>query len=275
MRAFLPVCLLMMTPALARASELPPPPPEAMPAPPNNGTTVIAPPGSSGVTVVAPTAQGGTVTAQGCQSVTVSGAPIVVEPGAPCPYQPPPPRIIYIERDPAPKFRKDTGRSAAIALSAVAQGVGSLVTLGVYLEATNDYQCSYASNSFGPHCTRSNAIGELLLYGGLMTLAPAIPRMVVGDATGAAWFSAGIVASIALGKAIDASDEGFNQPGTGFAMFGFIGAAAIGIIELATTPHREDLEQKQTGPSIDGFTAAPLADTRGSHGMSFGVLGSF
>ena len=108
-----------------------------------------------------------------------------------------------------------------------------------------------------------------------MTLAPAIPRMVVGDGTGAAWFSAGIVTSIALGKVIDSSEKEFREPGAGFALFGFVGAAAIGIIELATTPHREDLEPKKQGPSIEGFSAAPLADARGTHGMTMGVLGSF
>jgi hypothetical protein len=208
----------------------------------------------------------------------VQGQPAVIDPGAPCPYQPyqpPPPQIIYIERDPRPKFKKDTGRSAAIALSAVAQGVGSLLTLSLYLQATERSDCTYTGNPYSYHCDRSNGVPELLLYGGLMTLAPAIPRMVVGDGTGAAWFSAGIVTSIALGKVIDSSEKEFREPGAGFALFGFVGAAAIGIIELATTPHREDLEPKKQGPSIEGFSAAPLADARGTHGMTMGVLGSF
>lgn len=296
MRALVPALVLLTIPAISHADEPTPPPAASAPAPASSGSTfvppgvtvvappgsagvtVVAPPQSPGVTVVAPTAQGGTVTAQGCQSVTVQGQPAVIDPGAPCPYQPyqpPPPQIIYIERDPRPKFRPDHGRSAAIALGALTQGIGSLLTLSLYLKATDHYSCTYTSSPYSSHCDQSNAVPELLLYSGLMTLAPAIPRLVVGDGKGAAFFSLGIVASIAMGKVMDASDKKFSEPGAGFALFGFVGAAAIGIVELATTPHREDLEPKKSGPSIEGFSAAPLADARGTHGMTVGMLGSF
>jgi hypothetical protein len=178
-------------------------------------------------------------------------------------------------RDSRPHFRPDPGRGAAIALGALTQGIGSLLTMSLYLKAAGHYSCTYTSNPYGSHCEQSSGIPELLLYSGVMTIAPAVPRLVVGDAKAAAFFSLGIVASIATGKMIDASGKKFDDPGSGFALFGFVGAAAIGIVELATTPHREDLEPKKQGPSIEGFSAAPLADARGTHGMTMGMLGSF
>jgi hypothetical protein len=275
-------------------SETPPPAPTP-PAPTSQTTTVVAPADGPGVTVVAPTPQGGTVTASGCRSVTVTGSPTVVDAsGQPlCPFKPAEPEIryVYVDRDPRPKFAPDPGRSASIALGAVALGVGSLMLGGWYASSvsadydqcrmdhartvtSNGYSYSDYGSSYGG-CRATGGIGPLVAYTALMSFAPTIPRFAVGANTSGWVYTAVIATSIGIGKIFDASDSSVHDVGAAGAIFGFVLPATIGIVALATTPHREDLEPKH-GPSIEGVGFAPVrAPTGGTNGAMFSMTGTF
>lgn len=277
------------------------PAPAPTPAPvPKGGTTVVAPPGN-GVTVVAPVAGGGTVTAQGCAVVQVEGAPAVVQgvgsvaDTACAPYQPadpPPPKIIYVQVHDRPRFAPDPSRGTLIALGAVAQGLGSLVLGAWYAQSMHDeyYDChsekgrvytktgpSYYGGTYTypdyaavkQACGSAGAWASLAIYTANMAFSPTLASFHVG-ATKRGWIFAGaITASIAAGKIIDMrdQDDGWNGVGTGGAILGFVIPATLGIVALATTPHREDLQEtKPETASFTNFGVAPVGD--GKHGLT-------
>lgn len=274
--------------------------PPAAPAP-KGGTTVVAPPGG-GVTVVAPTAGGGTVTAHGCAVVQVEGSPAVVQgvggsvtDTACAPYQPadaPAPKIIYVHD--RPRFAPDGGRSTLLALGAVAQGLGSLVLGAWYAQSMQDehYECmnekgrvysggSYAYQDYASvkkACGSAGAWGSLAIYTANMAFAPTAASFQVG-ATKRAWIFAGaITASIAAGKLVDMNDEkdGWRGVGLGGAILGFVVPATLGIVALATTPHREDLQETKPDASLTNFGIAPVGDRQhGVTGASLALGGKF
>ncbi len=261
----------------------------------DDSTTVVGAPGSRGVTVVAPTAHGGTVVARDCKSVTVTGSPTLVDAsGQPlCPFKPPEPevRIVYVERDPRPKFAPDPERGGAIALGAVALGIGSIVLGGWYASSVgSDYDaCQMAhpiqrTTAYGTYtdynsytgCRASGGLGALSLYTALMSFAPTLPHFVVGDSTNGWIWSAVIASSIGLGKLVDMADSSVRDVGTGGALLGFVLPATLGIVALATTPHREDLAHKHDKPKVEGFALTPLlAPGGGTNGALASMTGTF
>jgi hypothetical protein len=100
-------------------------------------------------------------------------------------------------------------------------------------------------------------------YGAVVTLLPAIPRIVVGKPASALPYSIATTSAVAVGALLDG---GRNRPGAGF-MIGYVPAFVIAIVELASTPRRA---VSRSAITIDGVAAAPIAS-----GMSFGVSGRF
>jgi hypothetical protein len=262
--------------------------PTAAPKAGDTPTTVIAPPGSDGVTVVAPTAHGGTVVGQGCRSVTVTGSPTVVEAGAQplCPFKAPEPEIryVYVERDSRPRFAPDVERGAAISLGAIALGVGSIFLGAWYVNSVSDeyHACENAhwsanggSWNYGDSgCHATGGIGPLLAYTGLMSFAPTLARFSVGDTKGGWIFSAAIASSIALGKIIDASSSDVHDLGSGGFLLGYLVPATLGIVALATTPHREDLVENK-GARVSGVSVVPVTGKTGTTGGMVALTGQF
>ncbi len=288
------VSLAVLSPPSARADwDVAEDPAPASPVPTTAPTTVQAPPGSAGVTVVAPTAQGGTVTATGCKTVTVAGSPTQTEVVCP-PYQPltPEPQVVYVYRDPPPRFRRDVGRSVALPLSAVGHALGSLVAGAMYVDAAerDHRRClaehrtprevssgsytytTYDYDAARDQCGSSGAIGPLIGYMAVMAITPGIPRLVVGDTKGFLTWGAVIAGTITFAKIVDMLDENARGVGAGGILIGFVGAGTLGIIELTQTPHREDLEKKS---GVDSVAIAPIRDVRGMHGWSMGLAGRF
>lgn len=127
----------------------------------------------------------------------------------------------------------DRARSDVLGLSAATYAVGSWSTFLWYMGASGALgDCAKR----GGCVTRTDPAGPQFAYLGVMLLLPALPRVVVGDAKGILGFSAVNVAALVAGKWID----GFGPPGVG-AVSGFLLSTTIGIVELATTPHRQDL----------------------------------
>lgn len=253
---------------------------------PAGGTTVVqTTPGSGGVTVVAPTAGGGTVTATGCSTVVVQGNPTLVGPnGGPCPtyapYQPYSAQPVYA---PVPRYAPDPDRKAALLASTIFFGVGTGVAGIVYLiQHSNDgpYQPGYTDTSGVYHsggyapADPARARASLMTYGAILTLTPSIPRFVVGDTTKGLIFTGLRVASFATAALVDWGDKD-DTKWQGPFLLGFAAPLTLGIIDLATTPHREDLIEKEK-EGVTGVGVAPLASREGkTQGAFVSLQGKF
>ena len=127
-------------------------------------------------------------------------------------------------------------------------------------------------------CGSSGAWGSLAIYTANMAFAPTAASFQVG-ATKRAWIFAGaITASIAAGKLVDMNDEkdGWRGVGLGGAILGFVVPATLGIVALATTPHREDLRETKPEASFTNFGIAPVGDSKhGVTGASLALGGKF
>lgn len=243
----------------------PAPPPSTAPTPmPPTGadTTVSAQPGSGGLTVISPTGSGGSVVAAGCSTVMVRGTPTLVGPGgAPCPtYAPYQPTVYapgYLGEQ--PRYARDPERTTALIASSLVYGLGGTVSGIMYLLESND-----GGNR--------NPTPWLLTYGALISIAPSVPRFVVGDTTKGLIYSAIRGASFAAGAFIDwgtSSESKFMGP----FVFAFLAPVTFGIVDLATTPHREDLVER---PGVTGVAPVALADkAHGTHGALLSVSGIF
>lgn len=127
----------------------------------------------------------------------------------------------------------DRTRSDVLALSATGYAVGSWSTFLWYMGASGALGDCARSGGCVP---RTDPAGPQVAYVGAMLLFPALPRVVVGDAKGILAFGAVNAAVLVAGKWLD----GFGPPGPG-AVGGFLVSTIVGITELGTTPHREDL----------------------------------
>jgi hypothetical protein len=247
---------------------------------PNGGTVVTAPPGSGGVTVVAPTPGGGTVIASQCSQVMVNGAPTYVTPtGEPCPqyapYQPYGRQPIYEK----PRYARDPDRTGALIASSVVWGVGTFVSGIAYLVQYASDECTSTYDSSGSwtgdSCHHKSTTGALVTYGAIVSITPSIPRFVVGDTSKALIYTGLRAASVLVASVVDWGKNDATSWEMPF-LLGFAAPIALGIVDLATTPHREDLEEKAAqARGIIGFGAAPVADRRGTHGAMVSLEGRF
>lgn len=275
------VATLIGSSSVASAQERVPDPPPPVDA---SGTTVVtAPPGSGGVTVVAPTPGGGQVIASQCQQVTVNGATTYVTPtGEPCPqyqpYQPySPARSAY---DTRPRYARDPERTGALIASSVVWGVGTFVTGIAYLvqKASSDICTSYydtASGSYTDSCSKKSATGALVTYGVIVSVTPSVPRFVVGDYGKALIYTGLRGASVLVASVVDWGHNDATSWEMPF-LLGFAAPVALGIVDLVTTPHAEDLEEKAAQyRGITGIAPVALADRRGAHGAMLSMEGRF
>ena len=306
--------LLAALPARARAegetSEAPAPSPvptQAVPTPTAPGTpgstTVVAPPASGGITVVAPTPGGGSVTASGCSTVVVNGSPTLIGPGgAPCPasgypnyapYQPyaaPPPTMPYY--DVRPRYAPDPDRKAAQIGASIGFGVGGGVAGIMYLVQYSESRdnCSryrYVRYSDGTTqmeqddsaCSSGGARASLITYGAIVTFLPSLPRFVVGDMTKGLIYTGLRGVSFATAALVNwGSDNDTRWQGP--FLLGFVAPITLGIIDLATTPHREDFAEKEKAamrkPGINGIMPIAMTEKNGkTHGAMISLEGRF
>jgi hypothetical protein len=307
------VVLLAALPGRARAEgetgEAPAasPVPTTMPTPTAPGTpgttTVVAPPASGGVTVVAPTPGGGSVTASGCSTVVVNGSPTLIGPGGmPCPasgypnyapyspYAAPPPTMPYY--DVRPRYASDPDRKAAQIGASIGFGVGGgiagimyLVQWGEERDRCNNYR--YVRYSDGTTqmekddsgCEKGAARMSLIAYGTIVTFLPSLPRFVVGDTTRGLIYTGLRGASFATAALVNWGDDGDTR-WQGPFLLGFVAPITLGIIDLATTPHREDLAEKEKAamrkPGINGIMPVAMTEKNGkTHGAMVSLEGRF
>lgn len=137
-------------------------------------------------------------------------------------------------------------RTSFVVGSSIAFGVGSVGSLVGWSIAGRG--CD------GPmtNCDRSASQMWLMSYGAHLVVAPSVARFAAGDATGGLLFTTARAAL--FGAAVWAAPHG--TAGTVSAIgLGLLAPAALGVIDLATTPGAA-----AKGPQITGIAPAPLAD---------------
>lgn len=276
---------LLTTSAAARAQEVDvevapptppaPPAPPLPPAPPALPPNIhVAPDGSvdvhrtpdQGVDVHAQT-EAGTVHAYSCSRVqldpkTANGGTAVVQPcpqAAPSPYPygyypyPPPayyalpayyyPAPVYAPPPRRSRYAPDAARTGALIASSLAFGLGTAAAGGAYAASTMAPACSdlYTYGSDYDSCQAHPSKAALWTMGAFMTVTPSIPRYVMGDVGMGVLFTALRGGSFAVGALPDWKDSTYVLPVT----FAFIIPVTLGIVDLATTPHREQMEKRE------------------------------
>jgi hypothetical protein len=162
-----------------------------------------------------------------------------------------------------PRYAPDPARTGALIGSSLIFSLGTVAAGTAYLGslATGDGEPSKPA---------------LVGLGLFLTAPPSVPRFVMGQVgMGVLWTSLR-VGSFALGTMVDWEDDTYMLPMT----LAFIVPLTLGIVDLATTPHREQLEAKKRRHDHAGFTlqgVGPTAtvDKTGSLVPAVGALGSF
>ena len=260
-----------------------------------NGTVVVERTPQRGVDVHARTPSG-TVHAYGCDRVVFDpndkSGPLPPGAAPPCaaPAPPPPPPRPYAYgypppryypaydaplRPAKPRYAPDPARKGALIASSLVFGLGTVAAGSTYLVSIADRGVGDCALLEG--CGNKQALPALYTMGAVMTFTPSIPRFVVGDwGMGLLW--TGLRGgSFALGSAINwGSDGGEIMPVT----FSFLAPLTLGIIDLATTPHRENLRPKRAKVEtasfqLDGFGPTTMVDRGGNTVPALGALGRF
>lgn len=259
-----------------------------------NGSIVVHRTPEKGVDVHARTPSG-TVHAYGCDRVVFDpndksgplppgAAPPCAAPPpppAPPPYGYPPPRYYprAYEAPPLrfakPRYAPDPARKGALIASSLVFGLGTLATGTTYVIHVAKRGVGDCALLEG--CGDRDALPALYAMGAIMTFTPSVPRFVVGDwGMGLLW--TGLRGgSFALGSAINwGSDGGEIMPVT----FAFLAPLTLGIIDLATTPHRENLRPKKAKVEtvsfqLDGFGPTTMVDRGGNTVPAIGAMGRF
>jgi hypothetical protein len=305
--AFAALAATALAGASAHAQE-PPPPSPWFPPPPANAPYVVTPPGSvtpnvvttpdGGVTVTRTPQQGvdvhaqtesGTVHAWGCSKVTVDPSTAAPAPAAaPAPYGAPPPCPAYympypaypyapyyqpFQPPPKPRYAPDAGRTGALIASSILFGLGTAAAGTGYLLSTVPGGCPVMD---GNSCQASPSTPALLAMGAFLTLPPSMPRFVVGDVGMGLLYTGLRGASFAAGAFIPWKDNTYVLPVT----FAFVVPMTLGIIDLATTPHREQVEAKDHPAAVAKITLTGLAptvtlDKAGNLAPTIGATGTF
>jgi hypothetical protein len=151
------------------------------------------------------------------------------------------------------KYEPDSARKAAIIASPLFFGIGGAVFGIAYLSQKGSQRCTYDSVS-GSVCMTNNAVPALVAYDATVALVPSIPRAVVGDVNGALIYSGLRGASVLVASLVSWGDDSSSWMGP-FTL-GFAVPVTLAIVDLATTPHREDLRPHDEAPS-ETAAAAP------------------
>ncbi|MFO0587588.1 MAG: hypothetical protein U0441_08615 [Polyangiaceae bacterium] len=283
------------------ADELPQLPPAQVPSnvqvKPDGGVVVKRTP-DQGVDVVARTPSG-TVRAYGCDRVEFDpndkSGPLPQGAAPPCKAPPPPPppppaAAQYYPPDAAygpryypaypppvalrPVYAPDPGRKAALIASSLVFGLGTAASGMSYI--VNIAQDGIGDCSLLESCGNRKAAASLYAMGAIMTFTPSIPRFVTGDVGMGLLWTGLRGGSFALGTAINWGSDGVLMPIT----FAFIAPLTLGIIDLATTPHREQLRPRKVQVEtasfhLDGVGPTTMLDRAGNTVPALGAMGRF
>ncbi|MGZ3422103.1 MAG: hypothetical protein ACXVEF_43750 [Polyangiales bacterium] len=146
-------------------------------------------------------------------------------------------------------------RTSFVIGSSIAFGVGTVGSLAGWSIAGR------GCDGLVTNCDRSSQQMWLMSYGAHLVVAPSVARFALGDAKGGLLFT-GARAAL-FGAALWAAPHG-TAGSLGAIGLGLVAPAALGVIDLATTP-----KLAPNGPQVTGIAPALLAD----HGALLSVGG--
>jgi hypothetical protein len=170
-----------------------------------------------------------------------------------------------------PEYAPDPGRKAAIIAAPIVFGVGAAVAGIAYLSTHGNSSCtttfSSANQQTYTNCTSESGNAALWTYNVIVAGVPSAPRWVVGDVMGALIYTGLRTASVVTASTIQWGNDS-SSSWIGPFMFGFLAPITLGIVDLATTPHREDLRPRDPQQHDDpeakaqtGFRVSSIAPT--------------
>lgn len=151
------------------------------------------------------------------------------------------------------EYGSDPARKAAIIAAPIFFGVGGAATGLAYLAARADSSCN-GNNVRGTTC-QTSATPTLVLYDTIVAAVPSAPRWVVGDFAGALIYTGLRSASVVVASVVNWGNDASSWVGP--FMLGFLTPVTLGIVDLATTPHREDLQRTHGPPEPQASAPRP------------------
>jgi hypothetical protein len=173
----------------------------------------------------------------------------------------------------ADRYAPDPARKAAIIASPIFFGVAGAVFGIAYLSQHATQTCTYNGNG-GASCTQNNGTPSLVAYDLTVAIVPSVPRWAVGDVNGALIFTGLRGASVLVASVVSWGNDGSSWMGP-FTL-GFLAPVTLAIVDLATTPHREDLRaprEAAVAPRFRVTSIAPTALTDPAHHLRGAALG--
>jgi hypothetical protein len=150
------------------------------------------------------------------------------------------------------RYAPDPTRKAAVIASPILFGIGGAVFGTAYLTQKASETCTYTSTG-PPVCTHDDPVPALVAYDLTVAIVPSIPRWIVGDVNGALIYTGLRGASVLLASVVSWGSD--HSSWMGPFMLGFAVPVTLGIVDLATTPHREDLHPHEGSPAESGAAA--------------------
>ncbi|HVY48483.1 MAG TPA: hypothetical protein VHB21_21490, partial [Minicystis sp.] len=242
-----------------------------------------APNGGHDVHVTTPE---GTVHAYGCQRVEIDPRTrLPAPPQQPCaspypyPYYMPYPVYVmptapayYYPVRQKPRYAPDPARTGAIVASSLLFGIGTAAAGLAYVAEKSHEDGAYWDH----HGDKMGERAAVVALGAAVTIPASLPRYVVGDVGIGLLFTGLRAGSFALG-AIPNWKDNYAMPVT----FAFAVPVALSIIDIATTPHREQLMRKRAAADakksfiLDGVAPTVARDERGTMMPGLGASGRF
>jgi hypothetical protein len=168
------------------------------------------------------------------------------------------------------RWAPDPSRRNALIASSIVFGLGTMFSATAY--SVSVMTSGLCDSRMTTWCNEPSK-PALYAMGAFLTLTPSIPRFVVGDYGKGILYTALRGGSFAAGALVDWNDPTHLVPLT----FTFIAPLTLGIIDLVTTPHREQLEARAATNSFQLLGVGPTVatDFRGRSIPAFGAMGTF
>jgi hypothetical protein len=176
------------------------------------------------------------------------------------------------------EYAPDPLRKATMIAAPIVLGVGGATAGIAFLTARNSTTCNYSNTPpYTTTCTHGDTAPPLVLYDVIVGAVPSAPRWAVGDVSGALIYTGLRGGSLLVASVIDWGNG--SNDWIGPFTLGFLVPVTLAIVDLATAPHREDLQPakptaeetaRAVRPRITGLT--PVALTDSEHRVQGAVL---
>lgn len=173
------------------------------------------------------------------------------------------PDVALDQFHPAPLYASDPTRTAMLATGWSLLGLNATITPIATFFDNLKIECRHACNS--------SSKAWLTMAPAIFT--PSLPRWAAGDVQGALIYT-GLRAASWTAAAI--LEKQATEASFGVFVGAFVVPLGLGIVDLATAPHREDVKPaKATGVQLQGIAPTPVLGAAGIQGGTLQATGVF